>query len=173
LKRGVDLYQLECHLFYLINHHYDRKRWNSFFHFYTHAGGARFTIGVSLCVLLSSLLSSHQLGLQMAAALAASHLPVALMKKCYPRKRPYLVLSETKVSDNPLSDHSFPSGHTTAIFSIVTPVVIQLPLIGALLLPVAFLVGVSRIFLGLHYPSDVLVGVLLGTLAGVGSVLLI
>lgn len=173
MKKVSHLYQFECNLFHLINNHYDHKRWNSFFHMYTHIGGAIFTIGITLCVLLFSIYTSSTIGIQMAVALAMSHLPVALIKKWFPRKRPYLVLEQSKVTSNPLSDHSFPSGHTTAIFSIVTPIILQMPIFGILLLPLAVLVGVSRIFLGLHYPSDVLVGGVLGSAVGFFTILML
>lgn len=160
------LYEVECNLFYWINQHYDRKNLNAFFHFITYFGGARFTIGITICLLFISSLLSTPLGLHVALALSVSHLPVFIIKKYYKRRRPYLVLSQAKVIANPLTDCSFPSGHTTAIFSIVVPVILHLPFIVVFFLPLAILVGISRIFLGLHYPSDVLCGASLGSVVG-------
>ena len=173
MKRGVSFYQIECSLFYLINCHYNRKNWNAFFHICTHLGGARFTIAITFGFLFYSIYSSTVLGLEMATALAISHIPVALIKKGFPRRRPYLVLQQSNVTLNPLIDHSFPSGHTTAFFSIIIPIIFQIPIIAIVLFPIAIMVGISRIFLGLHYPSDVLVGGMLGSLVGFLSVLFI
>jgi undecaprenyl-diphosphatase len=61
-----------------------------------------------------------------------------------------------------LKDHSFPSGHTTAVFSVIVPFLLQTPSLAAVLIPLGLSVGISRIYLGLHYPSDVIAGGILG-----------
>jgi undecaprenyl-diphosphatase len=106
-------------------------------------------------------------------SLIISHIPVAISKKMYPRKRPYLSLPDTNIGNNPLKDHSFPSGHTTAIFSIVTPLIFLNPFIGMFLLFAALLVAISRMYLGLHYPSDVLAGIVLGISSSFFSLFLV
>lgn len=105
-------------------------------------------------------------------SLAVSHIPVAIAKKTYPRLRPYLALPDTHTFRNPLKDHSFPSGHTTAIFSVTVPFMILFPLLILMLLPVALTVALSRIYLGLHYPTDVVAGGVIGTLTALGTVAL-
>lgn len=62
----------------------------------------------------------------------------------------------------PLDEYSFPSGHTLHAVSFSLIAVYHYPTLGWLLLPFAALVALSRIVLGLHYPSDVLAGALLG-----------
>ncbi len=128
----------------------------------THLGGATFTILATLVIGLFAAAPWNGVGLKALLALAVSHLPVALIKKRYPRSRPYLVMPEANVCKNPLSDHSFPSGHTTAIFSVVMPFVFTAPIMGLILLPIAAIVGFSRMYLGLHYPSDVAAGCAIG-----------
>ncbi|WP_368503491.1 phosphatase PAP2 family protein [Alkalihalophilus sp. As8PL] len=99
-------------------------------------------------------------------SLITSHIIVRLMKHYLPRFRPYLTVNESNVISNPLKDHSFPSGHTTAIFSLCTPFMFLFPSYAIFLLSIAIIVGISRISLGLHYPSDVLIGALLGFITG-------
>lgn len=62
----------------------------------------------------------------------------------------------------PLDEYSFPSGHTLHAVSFTLVAVYHYPALGPLLIPFAALVALSRIVLGLHYPSDVLAGALLG-----------
>jgi undecaprenyl-diphosphatase len=57
---------------------------------------------------------------------------------------------------------AFPSGHTAQSFSVLVMISWLHPLLGLCLLPVIVGVGLSRVFLGVHYPSDVVVGVLIG-----------
>ncbi|WP_027410012.1 phosphatase PAP2 family protein [Anoxybacteroides tepidamans] len=165
-------YALECRMFRVVNRYFDCKWLNFYFRHITHVGGATFSIAAVLTALFFFPQEWRMTAIASACALAASHVPVAVMKRLYPRKRPYVVLAETKVYD-PLQDHSFPSGHTTAVFSVVIPFVLAVPILSFCLLPLAFSVAISRIYLGLHYPSDVLAGGLLGTAAGIVSFFLL
>jgi len=131
--------------------------------FLTHMGGATFTIFCSLSLALFAPGKWSITGWQCLAALSVSHFLAAVIKKRMRRMRPYLVLPHTIVGKNPLKDHSFPSGHTTAIFSIITPIIVVAGWLSLTLILLALTVGLSRIYLGLHYPSDCLAGCLIGT----------
>ncbi|WP_142384083.1 phosphatase PAP2 family protein [Neobacillus cucumis] len=168
MMRIIDaFYGLECRVFQKVNRHYDKKFLNLFFRIITQFGGADITIAVSflLIVILSG--EPKLTAISSGLALSASHIPVHIIKQLFPRKRPYLILESTKFPANPLQDHSFPSGHTTAIFSIVTPYILYIPQLAIILIPLGIGVGISRIYLGLHYPSDILAGGILGSLTGV------
>ncbi|WP_081954305.1 phosphatase PAP2 family protein [Neobacillus niacini] len=159
-------YHFECRVFQEINSHFDKKFINLFFRTITQIGGA-FFISVTTLLLMILLTSQTRLAaISSAVALALSHIPVQVVKKLFPRKRPYLLFETTKILPNPLKDHSFPSGHTTAVFSVIVPFVILNPILATVLIPLGLCVGISRIYLGLHYPSDVIAGGILGSCFG-------
>ncbi|MFD1991356.1 phosphatase PAP2 family protein [Paenibacillus nicotianae] len=165
----IRLQTMEQHIFRWFNSRLHNKFLNLFFYYLTNLGGATFTIIATLAVWQLAPLPWSRAGLQAAVALVISHVPVAIVKKLYPRIRPYLAIPETITFRNPLTDHSFPSGHTTAIFSVTVPFMLTDPLMILLLLPFALIVAVSRMYLGLHYPSDVLVGAAIGTSVAMGT----
>ena len=64
---------------------------------------------------------------------------------------------------------SFPSGHSASAFAFATAATRELPVAGPLLFPLAAIVAYSRVYLGFHYPSDVLMGGALGAAAGMAA----
>jgi undecaprenyl-diphosphatase len=80
------------------------------------------------------------------------------------RPRPYEVHQDIWLTGKPLDKFSFPSGHTlhAVIFCVV--LINYYPQLAIIAVPFTALVGLSRVVLGLHYPSDVLAGALLGGL---------
>lgn len=150
-------------LFQWINGRLHNRFLNFWLYYLTFLGGATFTISFSILAWAFGSLPWSIAGAQAAVALAVSHIPVAIAKKLYPRIRPYLAFPETNTFRNPLSDHSFPSGHTTAAFSLAIPLIAAVPGLFPVFLSLSIIVGFSRIYLGLHYPSDVLAGAIIGT----------
>ncbi|WP_425307919.1 phosphatase PAP2 family protein [Fictibacillus nanhaiensis] len=167
------LYEKECSYFRVINGRMHRSSMDRFFHVWTHLGGATATITTAVLLLLLLPMHLKSWGIVCMLSLIVSHIPVAISKKMYPRQRPYVSLPDTNIGENPLKDHSFPSGHTTAIFSIVTPLILLNPFLGMFLIIVALLVAISRMYLGLHYPSDVLAGMILGISSSFFSLFLV
>lgn len=157
-------------LFFLFNHKLNHAMLRKLLSRLTHMGGATATIAATLGIWLFASKPVSTVGMQAFVALALSHIPVAVVKRVYPRLRPYLVLPECITGKKLLRDASFPSGHTTAIFSVISPFVIAFHWIGIILVPIAMLVGISRMTLGLHYPSDVAAGCLIGCTAAACTV---
>ncbi|WP_100373836.1 phosphatase PAP2 family protein [Bacillus sp. FJAT-45037] len=169
-KSWLFLYEADCQLFSLVN---KQRQWMTPMQWITHVGGARVTVLSMLLLLLLTRGDTQTTAGAAACALIISHLIVMAIKHYLPRFRPYMTIKDSNVVCNPLADHSFPSGHTTAIFSICTPFMMMIPHLAILLLLLAVLVGVSRISLGLHYPSDVIVGAALGFSVGFSCMTLI
>lgn len=82
------------------------------------------------------------------------------------RERPFIRSKDILRGCAPLDRYSFPSGHTMHAVCFTTIVLSTFPELWPVLLPFTLLVGISRLVLGLHYPSDVLCGALIGAAMG-------
>lgn len=92
-----------------------------------------------------------------------------VLKKVTSRPRPYAVHPRILQAGAVLDRYSFPSGHTLHAVCFSTIAIHYFPELAVILLPFAMLVALSRPVLGLHYPSDVVAGALIGySLALVG-----
>jgi len=78
------------------------------------------------------------------------------------RPRPYEARPEVVMFAAPLDRFSFPSGHTLHAVAFTMVALAYYPALAWLAVPFTLLVAASRVALGLHYPSDVLAGALLG-----------
>lgn len=78
------------------------------------------------------------------------------------RLRPYRVVPGVRARMRPLDHYSFPSGHTLQAVGFTTVACAGHPELAVVLWPFTILVALSRPVLGLHYPSDVVVGAAIG-----------
>lgn len=98
-----------------------------------------------------------------------------IIKHAVKRTRPCSSLEEEdKLVNNPRTVYSFPSGHTASSFSVSTVVLLsRCPVYTAApILLLAITIGFSRIYLRVHYLTDVVVGLLLGAVCGTASIML-
>ena len=87
-----------------------------------------------------------------------------ILKNVVARTRPYDVIEGLTSLVGVQKDYSFPSGHTGSAFAAAVVMFLGLPKkYGIPILVFACLMGLSRLYVGVHYPSDVLGGVLIGT----------
>jgi undecaprenyl-diphosphatase len=103
-----------------------------------------------------------QVSLVMLATGAAGLVVYKLMKRTFVRERPFIRHTEISLAQAPLDRYSFPSGHTLHAVSFTWQACAAFPELTPLLVPLAVAIAASRVVLGLHYPTDVLVGALIG-----------
>lgn len=114
-----------------------------------------------ICILLGG--EKRKWGILILASLALTALFAnILMKPSVARIRPYEAL-QMSILIPPPHDYSFPSGHTAAAFAAAVAGLLQNKKLGIGLLLFALLMAFSRLYLAVHYPSDVLAGALIGT----------
>ena len=88
----------------------------------------------------------------------------------YNRPRPYINLSSANklISLNPIENlQSFPSGHAIFFFSLSTVIYMFNKKLGIFFFICSIMIAIARIFVGVHWPSDILAGAILGILVGV------
>jgi len=88
------------------------------------------------------------------------------LKPVVSRLRPYAYYPGMPLLVPPLSDFSFPSGHTAAAFAFAVSLFWRQRIAAYWALALGSAVGFSRLYLYMHYPSDVLFGVLFGVFCG-------
>lgn len=94
----------------------------------------------------------------------AIELPIfRILKLKTTRRRPFEVIPGIKNLIQPPDRYSFPSGHTAAAFIMAIVIGHGFPVLIIPMIAWAVLVGLSRIYLGVHYPTDVLAGMIGGT----------
>lgn len=138
-----------------------------FFTTVTKLGNAGF-IWIVLSVLLLIPKQTREIGFMSILALLGSLLLNNLiLKNLVERTRPYDIINQLEPLVEKQKDYSFPSGHTGSSFAAATVLYRNLPKkAGAWAMLLAVLIGVSRLYVGVHYPSDVLFGMLSGIGAG-------
>lgn len=122
---------------------------------------------IGLCVLLLALCRTRRGGALTLCGLAAEFAVCDLvLKRLFLRPRPYLVVRGLVCLVPPESSTSFPSGHAASSFVCAYLLTRFFGKKGALAYIPATLIAVSRVYAGVHYLSDVLAGMALGTLVG-------
>jgi undecaprenyl-diphosphatase len=118
------------------------------------------------CLMLWLLAEYQSAALQPVFHMVTAGLVCTAMYKWLKRKthrlRPFNKNQLINIGIAPLDQFSFPSGHTLHAVAFSVVALAYYPALAWILLPFTALVAISRLVLGLHYPSDVLAGVVIG-----------
>jgi undecaprenyl-diphosphatase len=136
--------------------------------FITHLGSAGGTIAIVMATALAGFItkdpSTTKAGIGAALSLFLCSSVIQVLKKKVNRPRPQFLVEGLKAFDVPICPYSFPSGHTGAALAISLTIYSYLPAFGTVLIALSILIGFSRVYLGVHFVSDVLAGGLIGGL---------
>lgn len=124
---------------------------------------------ILLALILVCFKKTRKAGVAMGVAMACGYLIGNMgMKNLFARTRPYDMV-EVELLVKKLHDFSFPSGHTLVSFEAATALTVYHRKWGIAALVLATLIAYSRLYLFVHYPTDVLAGVLLGIGIGLAA----
>jgi undecaprenyl-diphosphatase len=102
-------------------------------------------------------------------AVVVAALSAGLVKQLAARKRP----DHISLLVRPLRSTSFPSGHAATAAAAACALLIVAPTFAPAWIAMALVMAASRVYVGAHYPSDVLAGAGLGVLVGLAPIILI
>lgn len=137
---------------------------DSFMVFYTHLGDGG-VLWLAICVVMCIFSETRRTGYMALSSMAFGVICTnVILKNVFNRVRPYEVVSGLSTLIGAQHDSSFPSGHTTAAFAVAMIVARYAPerwmIAGVSVL--AILMAFSRLYVGVHYPSDIIGGILVG-----------
>lgn len=132
-------------------------------------------IWILLTILLMIPRKTRKVSLGMAIALVMSLIVTNLMlKNSIARIRPYEVIDGLQILIEPQADWSFPSGHTSASMAAALVMMRMLPRkYGVPAMTLGILIALSRLYIGVHYLSDVLGGAVIGLMCAYISLIII
>lgn len=169
------IYSFDYSILNHINEHFHNAFFDGFFGVVTHLADAGW-FWIALAVLLLCFKKTRRTGFVMGGALLMGVIiGNGILKPVIHRVRPYdnaawsPLVTRATLLISPPADYSFPSGHTLASFEGAVGIFMCNKKWGAPALALALLIAFSRLYFYIHYPTDVLGGLILGTAFAVAS----
>lgn len=156
------MHQLDTNMCVAVNHTSQYKAIRHFFRAISRLGDGVFWYALMILILIFQGAEAVVPVLHMAVAGLIGTFIYKWLKGKTLRPRPYQVRQDICLTGKALDKFSFPSGHTLHAVVFTWVAITYFPQLAVLLILFTVLVGLSRVVLGLHYPSDVMAGALLG-----------
>lgn len=138
---------------------------------FTQLGNGLTPLGIALILFAAG---TRRLAYELILGTLTLWLAVEVLKFLVYRSRPFIRLTQTRIVGFQAVGRSFPSGHTSLVFFMATLLTEQFHFsVWAFVIFyfIALLVGITRMYVGAHYPRDVLAGAILGTAWGLLGVM--
>lgn len=159
--------RLDARIFLLLNLRWSRPLWlDRLMLIFTQLGSGIFALGLALALYL---FGPRLLGYELILGMLSLWMIVEILKLIVNRSRPFIRLTQARVLGLRAIGRSFPSGHTSQAFFMATLIIQHFHtnfLATALLYTLAVMVGITRMYVGAHYPRDVIAGAILGSVWG-------
>lgn len=167
------LLQMDGEILLWIQEHLRKEFLNPIVMFITGLGDAGW-FWILLCVILLFSKQFRKTGITGLLALLIGFIITNLfLKNAVMRVRPYEMIEGLQLIGKSARDFSFPSGHSTASITASTVFLIKLPKkFGVFAFLLGALICFTRLYIGIHYPTDVIAGILIGLFAAYAAVFL-
>ena len=162
------LYSIDLSIFYFINHTLSNSIFDKFFPFITYVKNWYLAYIILWCILFfkgGKLGKIASLGIFLLIA-ASDQISSNLLKNLFDRPRPCNVLDDVNLLVNCSRSFSFPSSHAVNNFAVAFYFYKLFPKFKWILFTIAAIIAISRPYVGVHYPSDIFTGALVGMFIG-------
>jgi len=159
--------RLDARVFMLLNMRVYPKWLDNFMWLATQLGNM---LAAFIAAFLFFIFNPRTLAIEIVIGTFTLWLLVEIIKAIADRDRPFLTLDQTRVVGWHERGDSFPSGHTSQIFFLTFLFIHHFQLgtgLSLTLYAIASLVGFTRVYVGAHYPRDVIAGMVLGSIWGI------
>jgi undecaprenyl-diphosphatase len=161
-------YSIDVAIFYFINHSLSNPVFDKFFTILTNLNSwlIAYIILWFICFFKGGRLGKIAAIGAIILIVASDQFSSSLLKNLFERIRPCNALSDVNILVVCTGSYSLPSSHAVNNFAVAVFFSSVFPKFKWILLSVAFLVALSRPYVGVHYPSDILIGAIIGSIIG-------